>query len=79
MESEEQKSFKIKLKDILCKKEKNLIEVQYWKKIFQNNRPIPQPIINNSNEIIAFENCFYAMQEIGVKESFCVKIANENK
>jgi len=50
----------------------NKIEVDNWKKVFLKKKPIPCPVINGKKEVIAWQNCYFAMKEIGISKMHCI-------
>ena len=55
-------------------KKKNYHEIKYWETQFLAKKPIPSPVINKNNEILAFHNCFFAIQNTGLRKTWCTQI-----
>ncbi len=60
--------------DIFCDEEKrNQIEIDNLHKFFKSKNPIPSPVINKENEVIAFHNSFFLLKELGFEDLLFVE------
>jgi len=65
----------ISIDELKCSEDKlNNVEVNYWKKIFGDRKPIPSLYINSNNEVVAFYNCFFALKDLGLSKTWRVLI-----